>query len=147
MPFVAAPPEQRFWPRVDKTDSCWVWRGQLNNQGYGQFSIKKRHKLAHRLSYEWTIGPIPEGLELDHLCRNTKCVNPAHLEPVTHAENMRRGNQGKYLRDRTHCIHGHAFDEANTYILPRNGSRVCRKCRVRRVCAAQKKHGRSRDKR
>jgi hypothetical protein len=85
---------------------------------------------AHRFAYELLVGPIPEGLELDHLCRNHACVNPAHLEPVIHVENIRRGDtdaQGRCNRDKTHCPAGHPLDEANTYHNP-HGWRACRTC-------------------
>lgn len=81
--------EDRFWALVDRgagATGCWLWRGSLS-LGYASFG----GVWGHRLAYEYAIGPIPAGLELDHLCRTTNCVNPAHLEPVTHAENMRRG--------------------------------------------------------
>lgn len=81
----------RFWSKVEKTDNCWGWKGKtVSTGGYPQFSINRRQKLAHRISYEWFVGPIPEGFEVDHLCRNIRCVNPAHLEAVTGSENLRR---------------------------------------------------------
>lgn len=82
-----------FWDRVKKTDGCWIWQGPDNGQGYGTLRLPgvRKKSYAHRVSYEMLVGPIPEGLYLDHLCRNPPCVNPDHLEPVTHAENVRRG--------------------------------------------------------
>jgi hypothetical protein len=81
----------RFWSKVDRSGPCWLWTGGTSNAGYGHFHPTKRQgKGAHRVAYELVRGPIPEGLELDHLCRVVTCVNPDHLEPVTHAENMRR---------------------------------------------------------
>ena len=89
---------------------CWAWTDWLGKSGYGQFFIGKRRFIAHRFSYEHYRGAVPSGLELDHLCRVRHCVNPYHLEPVTHAENMRRGDNAM----RGFCVHGHPFDAANT---------------------------------
>lgn len=104
--------------RVDE-NGCWVWSGARDRHGYGKFGHNSA--LAHRWSYENFVGPIPAGLHLDHLCRVRACVNPAHLEPVTNAENVRRRNE-----QRTHCIRGHAFDDENTYRS--KGRRACRAC-------------------
>lgn len=86
------PFEDRFWAKVDKDADCWEWRGSRNHKGYGLARRRDGKGIqAHRLAYELTVGPIPEGLEIDHLCVNRGCVNPSHLEPVTHTENIRRG--------------------------------------------------------
>jgi hypothetical protein len=104
---------------------CVKWAGALNSSGYGVTRRAGRLVLAHRAAYEEQHGPIPDGLELDHLCRVRSCVNPEHLEPVTHAENMRRS-----ARLITHCPHGHFYDEANTSY---NGTaRRCRTCKNER---------------
>lgn len=94
-------------------DGCWLWVGLLNNKGYGVLSRRRegRSAAAHRVMYELLVGPIPEGLELDHLCRVPRCVRPSHLEPVTHQENMARSLTAPWvaMRTRTHCQHGHAL--------------------------------------
>lgn len=114
---------------------CWTWTGQHNPGGYARFPIKRRQLMAHRWSYEHFVGPIPDGLTLDHLCRQPGCVNPDHLEPVTMAENTRRApNQVTTINaTKTHCIHGHEFAGWNLIISPTNGSRACRACIYRRI--------------
>jgi hypothetical protein len=120
---------ERFWSKVKKTDTCWEWVGTLHVSNYGCFKVGGRVLKSHRVAYELLIGPIPPGLVIDHLCRNTRCVNPAHLEPVTNAENLHR------VPPRTHCKHGHPFNEANTYVL--NGTKFCRVCSNKRSKAYQ----------
>lgn len=103
---------------------CWEWTGTRNKKGYGKYA----HHLAHRLVYEEEVGPIPAGLELDHLCRSPACVNPAHLEPVSHRENLLRGDTiAARNAAKTHCVRGHPFDDRNTRTRP-DGSRECRTC-------------------
>lgn len=130
--------EERFWVKVNKTETCWLWAGATNGVGYGVIGRGGRgsgNAYAHRLSYEWAKGPIPEGLDLDHLCRNRACVNPDHLEPVTRSVNLSRSPLvGKALSSRTHCVNGHELSGANA--APRaEGGRRCRECRrlARRV--------------
>lgn len=101
------------------TGDCVIWAGRRDADGYG----RTNGCLAHRVAYERRFGPIPDGLQLDHLCRNRACVNPEHLEPVTHAENMRRSAPAQ----KTKCSNGHAYDDLNTYIRP-TGQRDCRVC-------------------
>ena len=125
--------EQRFWAKVDRTGECWEWVAARTSSGYGNFNWLGKNKVAHRVSYELIKGDIPEGLDLDHLCRNRSCVNPEHLEPVTRRENLLRGDTipAKHVK-KTHCPKGHKYDEDNTYVC-KNGSRHCRKCRKDRV--------------
>lgn len=123
-----------FWGKVRLPDEngCLIWTAWSNNKGYGTFSRGGKTRYAHRVAYEMLVGPIPEGLELDHLCRVPLCVRPDHLEPVTHAENVRRGNAGKatgaLMKAKTHCKHGHEFTPENT-LLASTGARACRACR------------------
>jgi hypothetical protein len=95
-------PEQRFWRHVvrDPDTECWEWTAARKNGGYGSFAIGKGNVYAHRFAYEMLVGPIPEGLELDHLCRNRGCVNPDHLEPVTRQVNVLRGLVPEQTRQR-----------------------------------------------
>lgn len=98
-PELAMSLSERFWRVVDKTESCWLWTGSKDRHGYGRINIDRTPQLAHRISYLMAHGPIPDGLELDHLCRQHSCVRPAHLEPVTHRENMCRSPLvGKWRR-------------------------------------------------
>lgn len=108
-------------------DGCWEWTGHLS-RGYAVFSLKNRPVRVARASYEAFVGPIPEGLTIDHLCRNTRCVNPEHLEPVTRGENTLRGETvtAKNSRARA-CPKGHPYNEENTY--RKRGRRMCRACR------------------
>lgn len=120
------PAPVRFWSYVDRSggpDACWPWMGARYANGYGQFRVGTRRVSAHRFAYEDGRGPIPDGLEPDHLCGNRACCNPAHLEAVTHAENMRRGS----VAQRTHCERGHAYTPENT-ARAGSGARVCRTC-------------------
>lgn len=121
-------PQQRFWAKVTKTDTCWIWGGAKTAGGYGVFNSGEGNTVAHRFSWQAANGPVPEGLQIDHLCRNRACVNPAHLEPVTQQENIRRGTAGAHWAAKTHCPQGHRYDEVNTYVNPK-GRRECRACR------------------
>ncbi len=130
--------------QIDEVNGCWVWTAAISGPGYAVLSVGGRAALAHRVSYELFVGPIPLGLELDHLCRNTRCVNPDHLEPVTHRENMVRGEAGALIaatmRAKTHCPRGHSYSGANLYLAPRNDggvNRCCRECRRSQLRASR----------
>lgn len=119
----------RFWSKVDKSGDCWEWTNVKNNKGYGRFCLQGKLLMSHRVSYEIIVGKIPDGLELDHLCRNPGCVNPKHLEAVTHKENMRRARGNKP----NHCIRGHELTPDNIYIKYKGKTlyRQCRTCNIK----------------
>jgi HNH endonuclease len=127
---------ERFKEKVfpDIVRSCWVWFAGVDKDGYGKYVFRKngrRHYVrAHR--YCWTIfhGPIPDGLQLDHLCKNPRCVNPAHLELVTRLENVRRGDCWQRWRRRTHCSNGHPLSGYNLFIEINKHGHQCRRCRI-----------------
>lgn len=120
--------EERFAKYAVKTDSCWLWSGSLRSGGYPILWNGQRQVAAHRWSYEQHVGPIPDGLVIDHLCRVRHCVNPAHLEPVTSRENTRRSELTIASRNaaKTHCPSGHPYDEENTH--QGKLGRYCRAC-------------------
>jgi hypothetical protein len=127
---VLAQAEERLAKRkqIDPETGCWVYTGHRDADGYGKIWIAGKTCRVHRVSYQLLIGPIPPGLQLDHLCRVRPCFNPAHLEPVTNEENSRRS--GLNQRPRTHCPRGDEYTEENTY-RDRKGYGSCRTCRKR----------------
>lgn len=127
--------DRRFWSKVERSGDHWLWMAGKTSKGYGFLRRHGRPWLAHR--YAWTLlrGPIPEGLDLDHVCRVHACVRPRedHLEPVTRLENIRRGLTGKvnnHQTRKTSCPLGHAYSGTNLII--RRGRRECRTCRRER---------------
>jgi hypothetical protein len=129
------PVEDRFWPKVDFSGICWEWVASIGTSGYGQFKLNGNMVGAHRVAYQILVGEIPDGLHLDHLCRNRRCVNPDHLDPVTPPENARRAGMvkgmsavaGRMHAAKTHCPSGHEYSDTNTRVN-RRGRRVCRTC-------------------
>ncbi len=139
----------RFWAKVDKRgpEGCWDWTASTAGGGYGSFAVGGRRKTpAHRYAYEAAHGPIPEGLHLDHLCRNRRCVNPAHLEPVTQQENIRRGEGGKYWAAKTHCPAGHPYAGANLLMSTNERGGPVRRCRTCHYARAARYDARSKDR-
>jgi hypothetical protein len=161
--YARKPLADRLWAHVDKDGPipphrpelgpCWPWTGKAESRGHGQIMLNYRHHATHRVAYELLVGPIPEGLTLDHLCHNgsgcpggdtcphRRCCNPAHLEPVTMQENMRRGEGPPAINARkTHCNRGHEYTSENTYVMKtgaRKGKRMCRTCRHLRYIATR----------
>ena len=127
---------QNIWP--DEETGCWLWMGHTDKDGYGKMSFRvggqALYARAHRWGYEALRGSVPQELVLDHLCRVRSCVNPWHLEPVTNAVNIRRGETGSSNQARankiTHCPFGHAYEGWN--LIRYQGRRSCRKCMYRR---------------
>jgi hypothetical protein len=121
---------ERFMAKVDKQENgCWLWTAATDRDGYGHFSFERRTAQAHRVAYELLVGPIPEGLTLDHLCRERRCVSPEHLEPVTIGVNTLRGEAFTARQARqTHCKRGHEFTSENTSPQVAGRGRRCRAC-------------------
>lgn len=125
---------ERFWSKIEIGDwqECWLWTGATAGKGYGVIRISGKNVYVHRHVYELLVGPIPPGMEVDHVrswgCRSNACVNPLHLEAVTPRENQLRS--ARVRARRTHCKHGHPYDVGNTRSTPRG--RVCRRCERRR---------------
>ena len=122
---------QYFASRINKTDTCWLWTSNLSQKGYGRFMRKNNRMKAHRWAYEHFIGPIPEGLTIDHLCKVKSCVNPKHLEAVTNEENIMRyhkGRQDLYDWENGSCKNGHSLSIVGFRERPKKG-RECMGCR------------------
>ena len=123
------PVEPRFLAKVNKTETCWLWTAWIERNGYGRFWLDGRQHGAHRVAYELYVGPIPEGLEIDHLCRVKHCVRPDHLEAVTASENIRRmaAHRVPYQALMEACRKGHPYDDENTIVT--ETGRQCRTCK------------------
>jgi hypothetical protein len=151
-------PVEHFWQRVDKSngpDACWPWLKAINGGGYGSLQWQTHVRAAHRVAYELTVGPIPDGLELDHTChsrdrscpggkacRHRRCVNPGHLEPVPTLVNVMRGQSPHAQAARqTHCAQGHEFTPENTRTYPRRKQRVCLMCKRAAATETQRRKG------
>lgn len=134
---------ERFWPKVVKAgdDECWIWTG-AKIQGYGIIGRewpKRGNHFAHRASYEIHIGPIPEGMTIDHLCFRKDCVNPRHLEPISAVENARRGREHHGTHEyKTHCTNGHEFTPTTTYTHTDAQGYAHRRCRTCRNAATDR---------
>lgn len=117
--------EQEICPLSDLDGFCWAWTGALNSKGYSCTSVAGKSQLAHRVAYELLVAPIEPGLQIDHLCRNKRCINPDHLEVVTGQVNCSRQDRA----NKTHCKHGHLYTEQNT-IWRKRGDLIHRQCRT-----------------
>jgi hypothetical protein len=128
---------QRVLREAREQGGCWMPSLKADRKGYVRVKVERRSVPVHRLAYSLLRGPIPDGLTIDHLCRNPSCFNPQHLEPVTVQENIRRGTQGQKQAAKSHCIRGHEFTASNTYRPPGKNERNCREC--------MRMHGRKND--
>jgi hypothetical protein len=125
---------ERFFEKVNKTDTCWIWTGASNHLGYGQIWVtdERRVAMAHRVSVTLHGGSIPKGYDVDHLCRVRACVNPDHLEPVPHSVNMERApwSAPDFQAAKTHCKRNHEFTKANTLTKTNSSGGISRQCRT-----------------
>lgn len=126
-------PLTRFIPFIQVTETCWLWTGKIERNGYGRFWLNGSQTSAHRFAYETWNGPIPKGMQIDHVksrgCTNRHCVNPDHLEVVTSRENMQRGGAWLVNGQKTHCPRGHEYTPENTYLQHR-GNTTMRQCKA-----------------
>lgn len=109
------------------TETCWLWQAAKSSAGYGLMWWEGKLEYVHRVAYTQFIGFIEKGLDIDHLCRIPACVNPDHLEAVTHQENIKRGNAGMWGKSKTHCPSGHPYQGSNL-VIDNKGGRRCRSC-------------------
>lgn len=124
--------EERFWEKVERSEGCWLWQAAIAMNGYGRFRMPTGHLGAHVVAYILTYGSVPTGLEVHHTCETRGCVRPDHLVAVTHRTNLLSSNTLPGINVRkTHCVHGHEFSRANTYIS-KERKRMCRQCKVDR---------------
>ena len=129
-PILIKDDEQRFYSKIQQDDEgCWLWAGSVYRNGYGRMSVNNKTVLAHRFAYVLLVGEIPQGKQLDHLCRKRSCVNPEHLEPVSAKENQLRGDTFTARNSKVaYCRQGHPYSGENLYLTP-DGRRDCRACR------------------
>lgn len=127
--------EQAVWDKIELTGFCWLWRGYVDKHGYGYASWEGKSPRAHRIVFETLVGTIPQGLQLDHLCRIRNCVNPCHLEPVSCKENLSRSHntQATVNTRKTHCAQGHEYTPENT--SQEKSQRACKTCKKIRAKA------------
>lgn len=127
------PIEERLLARSVRVGGCLIWMGHRIRTVYGVFKVANRSRRVHRVAYEVWVGPIPDGLEIDHLCRNRACIEPSHLEAVTHRENIARSVPARV----THCPSGHEYTEENTLVTTNDRGYRRRRCRTCRVAASR----------